>query len=126
MLLNELSLLSIPYVPEFVRVKSYVGNESSGNVKIYHVEMPKSIRGRHAVIVEDIVDTGMTLSAIMPKFYESGPKSVEVCTLLEKRLDHGSTVNGEGDKIVPKYVGFSVPDEFVIGFGLDYNEMYRE
>ncbi len=123
-LASELSLLGIPYLMEFIRVKSYVGNESSGNVKVYSVEMPKSIQNRHVLVVEDIVDTGTTLKAIMPKFEECQPKSVEVCTLLEKRLDN--TTVQEEDRIVAKYVGFSIPDEFVVGYGLDYNEMYRD
>mmetsp|Transcript_7040 Transcript_7040/g.10732 ORF Transcript_7040/g.10732 Transcript_7040/m.10732 type:complete len:255 (+) Transcript_7040:203-967(+) len=129
MLCSELSSCSTPYITEFIRVKSYVGNTSSGNVKMYHVDMPKSITGRNVIVVEDIVDTGMTLSAIMPKFYDCSPESVQVCTLLEKRLDNHRNQNGgdgSDDKIVPKYVGFSIPDEFVIGFGLDYNEMYRD
>ena len=129
LLLNELSLISIPYIMEFVRVKSYVGNESSGNVKMYHVDMPSSIRGRHVIVVEDIVDTGMTLSAIMPKFEQCQPKSIVVCSLLVKRLVHDDRNGNQKpveEKVVPKYVGFSIPDKFVVGFGLDYNEMYRD
>lgn len=129
LLLNELSLLSIPYIMEFIRVKSYVGNESSGNVKMYHVDMPSSIKGRHVIVVEDIVDTGMTLSAIMPKFQQCQPKSMAVCSLLVKRLlngDHNGDQRSTVEKVVPKYVGFSIPDKFAVGFGLDYNEMYRD
>ena len=122
MLLNQLSLLSVPYIIEFVRVKSYVGNETSGNVKLYQVEMPLSLKNRHVIVVEDIIDTGTTLKAIMPKFQDCQPKSIEICSLLVKRLN-GSK---EDDKVVAKYVGFSIPDKFVVGFGLDFNEMYRD
>lgn len=129
LLCNELSLLSVPYILEFLRVKSYVGLKSSGNTKSYKVDIPPSLKGRNAIVVEDIVDTGKTLSAIMPQFYACEPKSVHVCTLLVKRLIHdgsnGSQKPVEG-KIIPKFVGFSIPDLFVIGFGLDYNEMYRD
>lgn len=123
MLLNHLSLLSVPYIIEFIRVKSYVGNETSGNVKMYQVEMPSSLKNRHVIVVEDIIDTGTTLKAIMPKFHDCQPKSIVICSLLVKRLNNGSK---EDDKVVAKYVGFSIPDKFVVGFGLDLNEMYRD
>lgn len=83
----------------------------------------EGLRGRHVLVVEDIVDTGNTLAKFMPMVREHGPKSCEICTLLTKRLTNDGSKNGG---IVPKYVGFSVPDEFVVGYGLDYNEMYRD
>lgn len=142
LLLSELSLLSVPYILEFIRVKSYVGNSSSGNVQIFNhnssnpnsnpnENVPKSIKGRNVILVEDIVDTGVTLSKLLPIVQEYGqPKSLQVCTLLIKRLpsdDHkDDKTMSNGGKIVPKYIGFSIPDEFVVGFGLDYNEMYRD
>ena len=125
MLSSELSLLKVPYIIEFLRVKSYVGNESSGNVQLYQVQMPSSLKNRHVIVVEDIIDTGTTLRAIMPKFHECKPKSIEICSLLIKRLN-GSQHSSEGDKLVAKFVAFSIPDKFVVGFGLDYNEMYRD
>ena len=118
-LLDELSVLSIPFIFEFLRVKSYIGTESSGDVKVMSAEFP-SVKGRHVIVVEDIVDTGGTLQKILPMIQSCGPKTVEVCTLLKKRLSQG---NGG---ISPKYTGFTIPDAFVVGYGLDYNEMYRD
>ena len=142
LLLSELSLLSVPYILEFIRVKSYVGNSSSGNVQIFNhnssnpnansnENVPKSVKGRNVILVEDIVDTGMTLSKLLPIVQEYGqPKSLQVCTLLIKRLpsdNHNDDMTrSNGGKIVPKFIGFSIPDKFVVGFGLDYNEMYRD
>lgn len=78
------------------------------------------LRGRHVILVEDIVDTGTTLSHIMPVLEkEAQPKSLQVCALLQKRLD-------QPPKIKSKYIGFSIPNHFIIGYGLDYNELYRD
>ena len=120
-LLDELSKLSIPFIYEFLRVKSYLGTESSGEVKVISNDIP-SVKGRHVIIVEDIVDTGRTLQRILPEVKSCGPKTVEVCTLLTKRL----TDISQNVTISPKFTGFSIPDEFVVGYGLDYNEMYRD
>jgi len=109
---------------EFTRISSYVGTQSSADVKVKGGDGlldVENLRGRHVVVVEDIVDTGNTLAKFMPILREFSPKSCEICTLLTKRLS-----NNKSAAIVPKYVGFSVPDEFVVGYGLDYNEMYRD
>ena len=72
------------------------------------------------MIVEDILDTGTTLSHLVPKLKEGGsPKSLEVMTLLDKRLSQAKLYTA-------KYVGFSIPNHFIIGYGLDYNELYRD
>jgi hypoxanthine phosphoribosyltransferase len=103
---------------EFMAVSSYgQGTTSSGVVRILK-DLDRDITGRHVVIVEDIVDSGLTLSWIMANLGSRGPTSVEVCTLLRKpdvlKVD------------VPlKYVGFDIPNEFVVGYGLDYAERYR-
>jgi len=81
----------------------------------------ESLKGRHVLVVEDIVDTGATLAALIPLIEEKGqPASAHVFTLVDKRLDNGSK------QYSAKYVGFSIPDAFIIGFGLDYNELYRD
>jgi len=81
----------------------------------------ESIRGRHVLVIEDIVDTGHTLASLMPLLEEKGqPESAHVISLIDKRLDQGSK------KYSARYVGFSIPDAFIIGFGLDYNELYRD
>lgn len=124
-LASALSQLKHPYVMEFIRLSSYVGTQSSGDVKVTAnndlLDMEK-LRGKNVLLVEDIVDTGNTLTKFMPMVKKFSPKTCEVCTLLIKRLSNGSGKR----KIVPKYVGFSIPDEFVVGYGLDYNEMYRD
>lgn len=107
---------------EFTRISSYVGTQSSADIKVKGDGLldTENLRGRHVLVVEDIVDTGNTLAKFMPILRGFSPKSCEICTLLTKRLTNGSAAT------VPKYVVFSVPDEFVVGYGLDYNEMYRD
>lgn len=103
---------------QFVRAKSYDGSNSTGQVNISGYDPVRN--HQHVLLVEDIVDTGITLARVIPVI-EKDAKSLEVCSLLIKRL------GPERDsKIVPKYVGFSIPDKFVIGFGLDFNERYRD
>ncbi len=80
----------------------------------------EDLHQRHVIVVEDIVDTGTTLAHLLPLLQEKAqPKSLEVCTLLEKRLK-------EDAKVQAKYSGFSIHDHFIVGFGLDYNELYRD
>ncbi|HZK17969.1 MAG TPA: hypoxanthine phosphoribosyltransferase [Clostridia bacterium] len=103
---------------DFVAVSSYgASTKSSGVVRILK-DLEDSIEGRHVIVVEDIVDTGLTLNYLVENFKARGPASVKVVTLLDKparRKIH-----------VPiHYNGFSIPDEFVVGYGLDYNEKYR-
>lgn len=104
---------------EFVRASSYEGTSTSGNVQFVGELKMNSLKGRHILLIEDIVDTGTTLSALIPMLKEQGkPASIEVCSLLDKRL--------ETKKYEAKYIGFSIPDKFVIGYGLDYEELYRD
>lgn len=110
--------INIPLEYEFLRASSYHGVNSTGNVKLLHVPTI-SLENRHVIIVEDIIDTGLTLTAIKKVIAEMHPASLEITTLLDKpsrRLV---------DDMIPKYVGFTIPDEFVVGFGLDFNEEYR-
>ena len=102
------------YDIEFFRASSYNGVNTTGNVTMYSdlLDM-KAIQNRHVVIIEDIVDTGTTLSHVVPIIKEQGnPKSIEVCTLLDKRLD-----DGDKKHFVAKYCGFSIPNLFIIGYG---------
>lgn len=108
----------IPLEYEFLRASSYHGATTTGEVKLLHVPTV-SLENRHVVIVEDIVDTGITLSSITKVIESMNPASVSIATLLDKPSRRIVK------SIVPEYVGFEVPDEFVIGFGLDYNEFYR-
>lgn len=110
--------MHIPLEYEFLRASSYHGATTTGEVKLLHVPTI-SLKNRHVVIVEDIVDTGLTLTAIKKVMLDMEPASLKITTLLDKptrRLVENMT---------PEYIGFEIPDEFVVGFGLDYNEEYR-
>jgi hypoxanthine phosphoribosyltransferase len=111
--------LSVPVSMEFMAVSSYgSGTSSSGVVRILK-DLDKDITGKHVLVVEDIIDSGLTLSWLLRNLQSRGPASVEVCALLRKP---------EAQKVdVPvRYVGFEIPDEFVVGYGLDYAERFRE
>jgi len=110
--------MDIPLEYEFLRASSYHGATTTGEVKLLHIPTI-SLKHRHVVIVEDIVDTGLTLTAIKKVMMDMEPASLKITTLLDKparRLVENMT---------PEYIGFEIPDEFVVGFGLDYNEEYR-
>jgi hypoxanthine phosphoribosyltransferase len=103
---------------DFMDVSSYgASTETSGEVRIMK-DLEGSIEGRHVLIVEDIVDTGLTLHYILSVLRQRNPKSLEVCTLLDKPSRRQS-------EVVAKYKGFAIPDKFVVGYGLDYAERYR-
>ncbi len=102
---------------EFMDVTSYSGTESTGDVKIVK-DLDSSINGLDVLIVEDIVDTGKTLKKVKELLYSKGARSVKVCSLLDKPDRRIIDIQAE-------YVGFVIPNEFVIGFGLDFNQKYR-
>jgi len=103
---------------DWMAVSSYgSGTKSSGVVRILK-DLDKDITGRNVLIVEDIIDSGLTLSWLMSNLGSRGPASVEVCTLLRK--PDAAQVD-----VPVRYVGFDIPNEFVIGYGLDYAERYR-
>jgi hypoxanthine phosphoribosyltransferase len=103
---------------DWMAVSSYgAGTKSSGVVRILK-DLDADLRGRHVLIVEDIVDSGRTLSWLLANLRSRGALSVEVATLLRK--PNGAVVN-----VPVKYVGLDIPNTFVVGFGLDYNERYR-
>ena len=119
-LLDALQELKHGFTTEFLRVSSYEGTSSSGFVKVGDGLNYDDLDGKHVILVEDIIDTGTTLSHVLPVLQErANPKSVQVCTLLEKRLNKPPGVNA-------KYKGFSIPNHFIVGYGLDYNELYRD
>ncbi len=110
--------MSIPCEVDFVRVASYgAGAESSGKV-VMTKDIETSIRGRDILIVEDIVDTGVTLQYLVDWLNERSPRSLKVCAFLDKRKRR--KVAFEAD-----YVGLTIDDGFVVGYGLDFNEQYR-
>jgi hypoxanthine phosphoribosyltransferase len=108
-----------PVEMEFMAVSSYgSGTTSSGVVRILK-DLDRDIAGRHVVVVEDIVDSGLTLSWLMKYLQSRSPASVEVVALVRK--PDAVKVN-----VPTKYVGFEIPNEFVVGYGLDFAERYRE
>ena len=103
---------------EFIAVSSYGnGTSSSGVVQITH-DIQQDISGRELIIIEDILDSGNTLNFLKQYFLTKGAKSVTICTLLDKPGRRTKAVNAD-------YVGFEIPDEFVVGYGLDYAQKYR-
>jgi hypoxanthine phosphoribosyltransferase len=121
-LTDALQELRQGYDTEFVRVTSYDGTSTTGNVQVVGELKVESLRNRNVVLIEDIVDTGTTLSSLIPLLKEQGsPASVKVCTLLDKRLEDSAL-----DKLQADFIGFSIPNKFIIGYGLDYNEFYRD
>ncbi|XP_004344302.2 hypoxanthine phosphoribosyltransferase [Capsaspora owczarzaki ATCC 30864] len=109
---------SAPLSIDFIRVKSYHNDQSTGTVTITGGDL-ESIRGKEVLIVEDIIDTGKTMTMLLKELEKYEPAKVRVASLLVKRT-HLS--NG----YVPDYVGFSIPDKFVVGYALDYNEWFRD
>ena len=104
-------------VIDFMHVSSYQGTESTGFLKIKK-DISTDIEGKHVIIVEDIIDTGNTLKALREMLAERGPASIKICTAFDKP---SRRVND----LTPDYNGITVPDEFIIGYGLDYDGAYR-
>lgn len=102
---------------DFMDVSSYDGAESVGDVKI-NKDLDKSVKGESILLVEDIVDTGRTLKEVKQLLYNKGAADVKIVSLLDK--PDRRVIEIEAD-----YVGFEIPNEFVVGYGLDYNQKYR-
>jgi hypoxanthine phosphoribosyltransferase len=111
--------ITIPHHIEFMGVSSYEnGTLSSGNVRILE-DLTRSVEGRDVIVVEDVIDTGTTLAYILNMLRLRNPRSVEVCALLRK-----TSVPGQAPVPV-RYIGREIPNVFVVGYGLDYDENYR-
>lgn len=108
--------LDIEY--DFMDVSSYEGTESTRDVRILK-DLDRTIRGFNILLVEDIVDTGHTIEAILNVLLNKGATSVKVVTLLDKPERREVDIH-------PEFIGFTIPNEFVVGFGLDFNEKYRQ
>jgi hypoxanthine phosphoribosyltransferase len=110
--------MSVHLEVDFMSVSSYGGgSRSSGIVRILK-DLNVNIEGRHVMLVEDIVDTGLTARYLMDNLRTRRPASVELCVLLDKR-------EARAEEVPIKYVGFECPNEFVVGYGLDYRQLYR-
>jgi len=110
--------IETPCQLDFMWISSYSGTQSSGMV--VRQDVSAEVKGRHVLILEDIFDTGNSLDYTVKHLMGKEPASVKICTLLDKpeRRKEGITLQAD-------YVGFTIPNEFVVGYGLDYNEKYR-
>lgn len=110
--------ITVPVSLDFMSVSSYGGDtKSSGVVKIVK-DLDEPLQGKDVIVVEDIVDSGRTLSYLLEMLRDRGPESLRLCTLLDKPDRRVVDVNVD-------YTGFEIPDQFVVGYGLDYDQRYR-
>ena len=110
--------ITIPVFMEFIQTASYEGTQSTGTVSI-KLDIPEEdVAGKHLIIIEDVIDTGRTLSVVKEMMLKRNPASLKVCTLLDKH--ECRVVPFEGD-----YIGFTIGNEFVVGYGLDFDQKYR-
>ena len=109
--------ITAPLRLEFIRVSSYEGTSSSGRIE-FKLPLQCDIRGKHVLIVEDIIDTGLTLDFLYNALCKNQPQSLKCCTLIDKKKHRQVEFNAD-------YVGISMDDGFIVGYGLDYNDHYR-
>jgi hypoxanthine phosphoribosyltransferase len=110
--------LDLPLEVDFIKLSSYgAGTRTSGKVKVVH-GLKSQIRGRDVLVVEDIVDTGLTVTFLMDYLRKKKPTSLKLCVLADKPSQHKVPVTID-------YLGFTVPDKFVVGYGIDWNEKFR-
>ncbi len=110
--------LTIPAHVDFMTVSSYGSQTQSSGKLVIKKDLSVDIKGKHVIIVEDIIDSGNTLSSLKELLLKRNPSSLRICTLLDKP-------DRRVKEIEVDYCGFQIPDEFVVGYGLDYNEDYR-
>ena len=111
--------IKTPCQMDFMWISSYAGTESTGNM-IVRRDVSSDIKGRHVLVLEDIFDTGNSLDYTVKHLLAKEPASVKVCTLLDKPERRNPNIT-----LKPDYIGFTIPNEFVVGYGLDFNENYR-
>lgn len=109
--------LTVPVFVDFIRARSYHGTRSGGTVE-FLVSPSEPVVGRHVLVVEDILDTGRTTAAVLDRIQAEGPASLALCVFLDKPSRRLVDIKAD-------YVGLEVPDVYVVGYGLDYNEQYR-
>lgn len=111
--------IQVPCQMDFMWISSYAGTNSTGKM-VVRQDVTADIEGRHVLILEDIFDTGNSLEFTVNHLKERNPASIKICTLLDKPERRRAGVTLKAD-----YVGFTIPNAFVVGYGLDYNEKYR-
>ena len=111
--------VTVPCQFDFMWISSYSGTNSTGKMEVKR-DVSADIKGRHVVILEDIFDSGNSLDFTYHHLLSKEPASLKICTLLDKPERRNPNVKLQAD-----YVGFTIPNEFVVGYGLDYNEHYR-
>ncbi|KAK4327239.1 hypothetical protein Pmani_002295 [Petrolisthes manimaculis] len=111
--------VSVPLHVDFIRLKSYENEDSTGEIKVIGGDSLTNLKGCNVLVVEDIIDTGRTMTKLLDILNQHQPKSVKVASLLVKRRPDST-----GYK--PDYCGFEIPDRFVVGYALDYNEYFRD
>lgn len=104
-------------VIDFMKVSSYSGTESTGKINV-KLDLSENIENKHVIVIEDIVDTGLTLSYLCDYLQKRNPKTLKLCTLLDKKARREKEIKVD-------YVGFEIDNKFVVGYGLDYDEKYR-
>lgn len=109
--------IRVPLTIDFIVASSYVQTDTTGEVKV-HYESQEQVRGRNVLLVEDIIDTGVTLNYLRERILQKEPASVKICGLLNKKPRRRVDVPID-------YMGFEIPDLFVVGYGLDYDNKYR-
>lgn len=109
--------ISIPLNIDFIIASSYVKTQTSGEVNVFY-DIREDIKGKDVLLIDDIVDTGITLNKIRERVFSRRPNSVKICVLLNKKERRRIDVPLD-------YVGFEIPDEFVVGYGLDYESRFR-
>lgn len=110
--------ITVPVSLDFMSVSSYGGGTSSSGIIKIVKDLDDSLEGKDVIVIEDIIDSGRTLSHLMELLGKRNPKSLKLCTLLDKPDRRVVDVHVD-------YTGFSIPDEFVVGYGLDYDQRYR-
>jgi hypoxanthine phosphoribosyltransferase len=110
-------LIQIPLTIDFLIASSYMKSETTGEIKI-HYDIREDLAGKDVLLIEDIVDTGITLNYIRERILQEEPGSLRICTFLDKKERREVDVPID-------YVGFEIPNEFVVGYGLDYDNRYR-
>jgi hypoxanthine phosphoribosyltransferase len=110
--------IEVPLTLDFIAVNSYEGTTSSGVVKLVK-DLEESVESRHVIVIEDIIDSGLTVNYIMEMLQNRKPASLALCALLDR--PHHRKID-----IELNYVGFKIPDQFVVGFGLDFEQKWRQ